>query len=309
MLSHIRLGYLVFSVRKPQRWDAFCQTMLGLPSPALNDDGSKGYRIDQASQRLIVTEGKADDLAALGLECSGDAALDQLLLRLSRAGIDAQQADESLRRARRVSRLYRTFDPEGNAVELFTGLEQADQPFASEAFPGGFRTGDLGLGHAVLVSHRLPDMERFYVETLGFGVSERLDTRVGPMTVKGSFLHCNRRHHSLALFDMPVRKRLHHFMLQANTLADVGVAFERAKRNKVPLSLELGQHPAPDSTFSFYGATPSGFDFEIGAGGNEINPEDWQAQKTDVTSVWGHKPRLRLQLKMAAGMVTSKITG
>lgn len=55
----------------------------------------------------------------------------------------------------------------------------------------------------------------------------------------------------------------------------------------VPLTLGLGQHPDPDGTFSFYGQTPSGFDFEIGAGGREIELDGWQERAADKTSAWG----------------------
>jgi 2,3-dihydroxybiphenyl 1,2-dioxygenase len=282
--------------------------MLGLPAPADNADGSRGWRLDEAAQRLIVQPGPADDLAALGLECADEAVLDRLLQRLRQGGIAVAPADAGLREARRVQRLHRCTDPAGNTVELFTGLARAAEPFASPAFPQGFRTGELGVGHAVLVSNDLEAMEAFYAGLLGFGVTERLATRVGPMDIRGVFLHCNRRHHSIAVFDMPLSKRIHHFMLQAERLADIGIAFERAQRHKVPLSLELGQHPDPDGTFSFYGATPSGFDFEIGAGTQTIDPEGWQTQHTGVTSAWGHKPRLRLQLKMAAGLIAQKLS-
>ena len=197
----------------------------------------------------------------------------------------------------------------GNAVELHVGAEAANTSFASNEVPGGFRTGDHGMGHAVLVARDLAAMERFYVGLLGFGVTERLATKVGPINMRGTFLHCNRRHHSLALFELPLRQRLHHFMLQANDFADVGRAFERARRHKVPLSLGLGQHPDPDATFSFYGQTPSGFDFEIGAGSREIEPAGWQTMKTDVTSTWGHKPKLRLQLKMAKELAIRSLGG
>jgi len=308
MLPDLRLGYLVFEVRRPARWADFCEHMLALPAPVANTDGSMGWQVDEAAQRLIVSEGPADDLAALGLQCANEEVLDRLVHRLQAAGCMVAAGDAALCRARRVQRLHRCVDPCGNAVELFTGLEPAATPFKSTAFPEGFRTGDLGLGHAVLVSHDIERMEAFYVDLLGFGVTERLATRVGPMDIRGVFLHCNPRHHSLALFDMPLRKRMHHFMLQAERLCDIGLAFERARRHKVPLSLELGQHPAPDATFSFYGETPSGFDFEIGAGTQTINPEGWQTHRTDVTSSWGHKPRLRLQLKMAAGLIAQKMS-
>jgi len=309
MPAGLALGYLVFDVKRPERWHGFCRDMLGLPEPSSNGDGSLGYRIDDRRQRLIVRPGKADDLAALGLACNSDAVLDAMALRLQQAGLTVETDDAALCAARRVMRLVRTFDPMGNAVELHVATEAANTSFASNEVPGGFRTGDHGMGHAVLVARDLAAMERFYIQVLGFGVTERLATKVGPINLRGTFLHCNRRHHSLALFELPLRQRLHHFMLQANDFADVGRAFERARKHKVPLSLGLGQHPDPDATFSFYGQTPSGFDFEIGAGSREIEPAGWQTMKTDVTSTWGHKPKLRLQIKMAKELAIRSLGG
>jgi len=308
MPTALKLGYLVFNVRRPDRWAQFCRSMLGLPEPATNIDGSFGYQLDnEAAHRLVIEAGQADDLAALGLECSSDEELDTLLARLQDGGLRIEKGSRALTDARRVARLHRVADPTGNRIELHTGPQAASRPFASAAVPGGYKTGHLGLGHAVLVSRDTEAMERFYVELLGFRVSERLDTKVGPIQVRGTFLHCNRRHHSIALFELPLRKRLHHFMLQANELADVGAAFERAGRSNVPLSLGLGQHPDPDGTFSFYGQTPSGFDFEIGAATKEIDPDGWHETTTGLTSTWGHKPRLRLQLKMAKELVVRSL--
>lgn len=302
----MRLGYLQFEVRQPDRWYDFARTMLGLPEPLANTDGSVGFRLDTAAQRLIVQQGGADDLAAIGFELQDDPALDALVERIARAGWRVEEGGIVLRAARRVRRLHRVVDPAGNRIELFVGLQRAAGPFECEAFPGGFHTGEAGMGHVALVADDLEAMERFYVDVLGFGVSERLKTRAGPIDVAGTFLHCNRRHHSLALFRLPLRTRIHHFMLQARSWSDVGIAYERAQRAKLPMSLSLGQHPAPDGTFSFYAATPSGFDFEIGAGSGEIEPAAWQTMHTKDTSSWGHKPQWRLQLKMARGLIASK---
>jgi 2,3-dihydroxybiphenyl 1,2-dioxygenase len=305
----LALAYLVFEVSSPRAWQSFCGDVLGLPAPSSNVDGSLGWPLDDAAQRIVVRSGPRDDVAALGFECADDGALDALLERLQRGGEAVAEADEALRRARRMRRLHVLDDPDGNRIELGTGLERGERGFSSAAFPHGFCIGDLGLGHAVLVSRDVERLAGFYVERLGFGVTERLDTRVGPIAVKGVFLHCNRRHHSLAIFAMPSAKRMHHFMLQAPDIADIGLAYERARRHKVPMSLELGQHPAPEDTFSFYGSTPSGFDFELGANSREIDPAHWHVQQTVATSSWGHRPTLRLKMRIAGALLRRSFAG
>jgi 2,3-dihydroxybiphenyl 1,2-dioxygenase len=296
------LGYLVFAVRRPDRWARFLGTTLGLPT-AGDIGGPPSWRLDDAVQRLIVAEGDADDLRAIGLDAGDEAGLARAAERLARHGVAVHEADSASRRRRRVQQLLVATDPQGTAIELFVGLERADSRFASPLFGGGFRTEPLGFGHAALIAEDMAAMEHFYVEALGFAVTERLRTKAGPLEIEGAFLHCNQRHHSLALFDMPLRKRLHHFMLQTNRLADVGAAFEQIRRDRVPVSLGLGQHPDPDGTFSFYAATASGFDFEIGWGAAEIDPGQWIAQQTTVASAWGHRPTPRLRLKIAGAML------
>jgi 2,3-dihydroxybiphenyl 1,2-dioxygenase len=307
MIFPIKLGYMHFAVSRPRRWQEFLSRVLGLPAPTSNTDGSAGYRVDGAEQRIIVSEGVADDLAALGFELPDADTVESLARRLRSQGVAVRRASPELHAARRVECLIEFEDPDGGRLEAYSGPRAAAGAFASTVIQGGFDTGDLGLGHAVLVSHELEAMERFYVDVLGFGVTERLNTRVGPIDVSGIFLHCNPRHHSLAMFDLPIKKRMHHFMLQANKMNDVGRAYEAAQRHKVKFSLGLGQHPDPDGTFSFYGVTPSGFDFEVGAGTHAIEPAGWSTMHTQQTSAWGHKPTLGLQLRMARGLIASRL--
>ena len=67
--------------------------MLGLPEPVSNADGSLGWRLDNAAQRLIVQHGSSDDITALGFECVDDDALGALLLRLQARGQEVIEAD------------------------------------------------------------------------------------------------------------------------------------------------------------------------------------------------------------------------
>src|SRR5438270_157910 len=105
------------------------------------------------------------------------------------------------------------------------------------------------------------------------------------------FYHCNPRHHSLALarapFDLP--QRLHHFMVEVSDRDDVGYAFDRAWNAGCVIASGLGHHPN-DRMFSFYVASPAGFQVEVGHGARQVT-EGWdENRRYDRISTWGHQP-------------------
>src|SRR4029079_1287827 len=203
----------------------------------------------QRAERYVrVRPGKADDIAAIRLEVAGVEAREELKARLARAAVPLDEGDGKL--------VFR--DPLGTRIEA--GVAEA------------WSADETGFGHVVLASREIEAVERFYVGALGLAVTERLAARVGPIQVRGAFLHCNPRHHSIAILDLPQRRRLNHLMLEAASLREVLRAHDRARAARLPFSLELGEHPDPDGTLSFYVRTPAGFDLEIGAGGREIQP-------------------------------------
>lgn len=294
-MSDLTLAYLVFEVRQPAKWQAFLVEMLGCQA-AGRVDGHDAFRIDDAAYRLLLREGPADDLVTLGWV---DAAWQEKATRLQSQGVAVERLETGIR----------VRDPMGLANEIVAALPMADTPYASAAMPNGFQTGEQGIGHAVLgVGRHAAAMEHFYMDLLGMKLTERIDTKIGPVKVDGAFLHCNPRHHSLALIAVPSRKRLLHFMLQANSLRDLGMALERAQAAGISINLSLGQHPDPDGTISFYGETPSGFDYEIGAGSHVIDPATHQTEIKYVTSDWGHKPSLRMKLRGAMDMLADKFS-
>lgn len=306
-MAEMSLGYLVFEVSKPAAWRDFATTHLGCQIVADAHGEDCALRIDRKAYRLLLRQGKADDLAVLGWEMPNEAALQALAARLATAGIPAETFGAEDLAARQVTAGLRFRDPMGLVNEAVVGQPDAAMPFASDVMPGGFITGEFGLGHAVLATGRkAAAMEDFYIRVVGLSLTERVDTKIGPIKVDGAFLHCNRRHHSLALIAIPSRKRLLHFMLQAAQLRDVGMALTRARAAGIRPSLDLGQHPDPDGTISFYAPTPSGFDYEIGAGSGAIDPATHRTEVKHATSDWGHKPSLRMQMRGAVDMIADK---
>lgn len=306
-MSDMTLGYLVFEISRPDVWRAFAVRMLGCQIADTSGGETLGLRIDDAAYRLLLRQGKADDLAVLGWAMRNETVLGALADRLSAAGIGSDAFSAGDLAARQVVAGLRFRDPLGLMNEAVVGLPQAAAQFTSETMPDGFCTGEFGLGHAVLaVGRHAAAMEDFYIRVVGLSLTERIDTKIGPIKVDGAFLHCNRRHHSLALIAIPSRKRILHFMLQANRVRDVGLALQRLRAAGITPSLDLGQHPDPDGTVSFYAPTPSGFDFEIGAGSGAIDPATHRTEIKRVTSDWGHKPSLRMQVRGAIDMLVDK---
>jgi hypothetical protein len=86
-------------------------------------------------------------------------------------------------------------------------------------------------------------------------------------------------------------KRLHHFMLQLQTLDDVGSTYYLCQDQGVPITMNLGRH-TNDHMTSFYMRTPSGFAVEYGWGAREVDDATWQVQLHTSGSIWGHQGNL-----------------
>jgi catechol 2,3-dioxygenase-like lactoylglutathione lyase family enzyme len=271
MIDRLKLAYVVLELRRVPAWYAFLDRLLEPEARA------------KAARHLRVERGRADDIVAIGLELADDEARTELAGRLAAAGVASRTDEKKL--------VFH--DPLGTRIEAVVGE--------------GGGAADTGFGHVVLATREVAAMERFYVGTLGFGVTERLAARVGPLDVRGAFLHCNPRHHSIALLDLPQRRRLNHLMLEAASVREVLRAHDRARAASLPFSLELGEHPDPDGTLSFYLRTPAGFDLEIGAGGSEIQPAGWREGSQSTTSRWGHRPTLGLKLRAAANLIAARL--
>lgn len=306
MFGRINLAYLAVQVRDLARWRKFAADMLGLPVPGTNSDGTLALRLDDRAHRFILREGAADDIDALGWEVADSKDFDAIVERAQKAGANPVAGDAALCRARRVERLVHFTGPNGVCNELVMGLGQASTAFSSALMPGGFRTGAMGLGHAALSTTDRQAAASFYREVLDMRLSMELQFSVGPIKIGGVFLHCNPRNHSLALFEMPTRGRMHHVMIEANEMRDVGGAWERAQKLKVPITLTLGQHSEPDGMVSFYGMTPSGFEFEIGAAGRLIDPGNYEPVTIQSPSDWGQHPTLRAKWNLISAAIVNK---
>jgi 2,3-dihydroxybiphenyl 1,2-dioxygenase len=275
----MQLGFLVFEVADTGTWDHFLTEVLGLQSI-----GGGRFRMDGHDWRIQTIEGPSDDLASLGWELTEDE-MDATLSRLQAAGWPFETADPGVRD---VTRRVVLRDPSGIPVELVTGMAASNVPFESALLHSSFVADHLGLGHIVLSATDKDTSVRFWTELMGVRLSDHIVTEIYGHKVDLSFFHTNARHHSVALGGR-LPKRLHHFMLEVTSMDDVGLCFDRVLRGGHRIAQTLGKHPN-DQMFSFYAFSPSGFQFEFGWGGREVDDATWQPTTYAQISEWGHHP-------------------
>lgn len=282
------LGYVGFKASDVAAWSDFGAKVLGL-MPVDGPEGSLRFRIDAQAWRISIEPGDENDIAYAGFEVAGPKELTAMAERLRAAGVDVGNGDPELVTLRGVRELITCRDPDGLAIEIYYGpTERREVPFVSPAGVSGFLTGEQGLGHIVLSAPDIAKTRAFYSDVLGFELSDIIRMQLSPeFGMDLEFYHCNPRHHTLALIPIPSPRRLHHFMVQVESLDDVGFALDRINAAQIPLTNTLGKH-SNDHMVSFYAQTPSGFEVEYGWGARDID-ETWRVVRHDKTSIWGHK--------------------
>ena len=308
----IALGYIGVRSTRLDDWSSYATSLLGMQQ--VDRGGAvRAYRMDDRKQRLIVTGDEGDGLAFLGWEVADGAALAALAARLEANGIAVRRAPRALADERHVSDLIVFHDPAGNRLEAFHGPQLASDPFRPGRPISGFRTGALGMGHAVLNVADVEPLLPFYRDVLGFHVSD-----YGLTPYKLYFFHVNGRHHSFAMVGSG-RQGLHHFMVELCSLDDVGQGYDLAQLEDDRVAYTLGRH-TNDHMTSFYSHSPSGFFVEYGWGGRVIDPTTWEPHETfDGPSFWGHerlymepdgRARLReMRLSAAARGIRAPVEG
>ena len=275
------LGYIGIRSKNLEDWAAYATRFLGMQ--LVDKTGSMlSLRMDDRKQRVIVNADADGGAGFFGWEVADGAALNALASRLSSSDIAVARGSRALADERRVKDLIVFTDPIGNRLEAFHGAEVSAEPFRPGRNISGFRTGPLGMGHAVLTVKSIDDVLPFYRDVLGFGLSDYI---LKPF--RAYFCHVNPRHHSLAFIETG-KNGMHHMMVELFSLDDVGQGYDIALADPESIGSTFGRH-TNDYVTSFYSWSPSGFMVEYGWGGRLVEPGNWTAEEYTVgPSLWGH---------------------
>jgi 2,3-dihydroxybiphenyl 1,2-dioxygenase len=275
------LGYVGVRTNSVADWATYGRDFLGLQ---LVDRSRKGlaFRMDDRRQRIVIDEDGGEGVGFFGWEVLDAAGLDAVAARLEAAGVPVARGSRALAQERHVTDLIVFQDPAGNRLEVFHGPEVASEAFQPGRNISGFRTGALGMGHAVITVERLAEVMPFYQNLLGFRLSDYASV---PFNIY--FFHVNPRHHSFA-FAETGKNGVHHLMMELYSLDDVGQGYDLAQGLE-NIGTTLGRH-TNDLMTSFYAYTPSRFMIEYGWGGRVIDDSTWKVEEMHHgPSLWGHE--------------------
>lgn len=279
------LSYVGIGSPRAEQWRSYGTAVLGCRLAADGPDGAVRLAVDDVNHRIAVHPAERDEFRYVGWGVANETDLGEFAARLAARGVEIHPGDPDLCREREVAGLVWFEDPWGIRHELSWGKAATPMSFSSgRVMRGGFVTGDQGLGHVVF---QVPDLERaneFYVDVLGFRLSDRIVTE----HVGVRFYHVNGRHHSLALAELPGQVGVNHLMLEVEYLDDLGRLIDLLDDHDVEVMQTLGRH-TNDLMTSIYIGSPSGLQIEYGHGGLTVDDLSWVARTYEQPSYWGHK--------------------
>src|SRR6516165_9533169 len=227
------LGYAGFGSDRLEDWRQFGTGMVGFQAVE-RGNSLLAFRMDDRKQRVVIDRAMGEGARFFGWEVADQTALDALAARLEKAGVRVTAEPQTLADARRVRALISFHDPAGNRLEAFYGAEIDEAPFSPGRSISGFRTGPMGLGHVVLTVANIEPVMAFYVDVLGFRLSDYIEK-----PFRAYFFHVNPRHHSLALIETG-NSGMHHLMVELFSLDDVGQAYDIALNEPDRIGVTLG---------------------------------------------------------------------
>lgn len=281
------LSYIGFTSPRAEEWTTFGPDVIGLEVvDERGSDGAVRLRMDDAAHRIVIHPGEADDIAYVGWGVSNRHRLAAAVDRLEAAGIEVTRESAEVAADRAVVEVVSFSDPFGIRNEISWGQLSRPATFRPGRPHGGFVTGQGGLGHAVLISPDLDASEKFYVDVLGFRLTDQIQA---PNAPRLRFYNCNERHHTLAFVEIPGITGFHHLMLETVSIDDVGLALDLINKGAAELTMSLGRH-TNDRMTSLYVRTPAAFEIEYGWGGLVLDDDSPIPALYDRFSIWGHRP-------------------
>lgn len=281
LITHLR--HVDLATPDEDRARAFYTSTWGLREVD-HSDGLTFLAAEGSPERYVVRLRRSDDkrLDLISFGARDGAAVDQLAERLARGGTHVVAAPGSQATPGGGYGL-RFFDPDGRTVEVSAGVEARPHRAIEEG-----ESIPVRLSHVVLNSPAPEALVAFYVDQLGFALSDTLmHPHMGEMMW---FLRCNRYHHSLAVARGP-HGSLHHASFELRGVDEFMRGGGRALRAGVERVWGPGRHLAGENAFQYF-LDPFGNTVEYTTQLSTVDEDTWHPHlydftQPDVADQWG----------------------
>ncbi len=277
-----KLGYCRLRCPDLAASTAFYRDLVGM-TVSQATDSETWLRCSDKPHDIILEAGPEPGLSGVGYELENEGELAKAFTAVENLGLDPRWSDVATLGAMRVKAAFRFADPlTGLELDFYAGQDVLDEPLTEQI------TKIARMGHVVLNVTDLAAAHRFWVDALGFAVSDRVEGAA-------EWLRCwpNPLHHSLALLQSD-RNTLHHINFMVTDMDDVGSAMNRMKQAEVPIVFGPGRHLPSTSVFLYFldpdgNTTEFSFGMELFDEDGARDPRDLE-HKPEVMDTWGSRP-------------------
>ena len=243
--------------------------------------GSGGYH-----HILALHPRPKPSLLCINLEARDRAAVDALHASVARAGVPAIEPPAAVNEPG-GGYAFSFADPEGRVLRIIAGGERhADANMVPDR--------PHKVTHVVLNTPQQEAAAKFWVDVLGFSVSDRSLL---------TFVRCNSDHHSVA-FHPGESSSLHHVAFEMRDVDSVMRGVGRMRDSGRPIEWGLGRHGPGNNVFAYF-VGPEEFVIEYTAEIEQVDdatpvrkPADW-AYPAGHSDLWGATPPPSERMKAA----------
>ncbi|MGN7998961.1 VOC family protein [Sphingomonas sp. 22176] len=227
-----RLHYLEIGCADPQVSAVFYQQAMGNSVRAIAD----GFLASAPDRMLMLSRGKPRSLLSAGFALPDAEELDRLRRRLDAAGNPYDDGTTWC-----FAEAVAVRDPDGNRF-VFGVADSANDILPPATVP------PARLQHVVLASRAPERITRFFIDVLGFTLSDDvLDDQGG---VRTSFLRCSDEHHSFAVF-LAGEDRFDHHCYETTDWNAIRDWADHLAALHIPIQWGPGRHGPGNNLFLF----------------------------------------------------------
>lgn len=272
----MRPGHAQIRVLELDKAVGFYRDVLGLVETGRDASGRVYLKCwdERDHNSIVLREADAAGIDFIGFKVRDEATLDMLADKLGAAGLetDIVPAGDLMETGRRV----RFQLPSGHNVELYATKKSVGNGMTMVNPPPWNAQSENGIApsrfdHALLYGPNIADVQKIFVDILGFYLVEQVLGPDGETSV-AIWLSCGQKVHDIAFVEHPEPGKLHHCSFLLESWEKVLRAGDIMSMNAVPVDIGPTRHGVTRGG-TIYAWDPSGNRFETFQGGYYPYPD------------------------------------